>query len=437
MAKRRKLTLTTEILIAMIAGAVLGLVLNLAAGDSAFVRDVLTDGIFAVIGSIFIAALKMLVVPLVFVSLICGVTALGDIAQLGRIGLKALIFYLFTTALAITIALSVAGLIDPGQGFTVGDGTAAFTGKEAPPISQVIMDLVPSNPVAAMADGNMLQIIVFAILLGIAMTLAGERGRHVLNLFTDLNAVMMKMVAIVMRIAPIGVFCLIAKTFASQGIDVIAPLAGYFLTVVLALLIHGLGVFSLVLRLLGGLDPIMFFRKMRAAMVFAFSTASSNATIPVTLDTVENRLGVKNSVASFTVPLGATINMDGTAIMQGVATVFIANVYAVDLGVTQYLAVILTATLASIGTAGVPGVGLIMLSMVLVQVGLPVEGIALIIGVVRLLDMLRTAVNITGDSVATCLIAKCEKAFDMAKFKDPTAGAIEGDVPAASTAQAE
>ena len=437
MAARRKLTLTTEILIAMIAGAVLGLILNVAAADSVFVRDVFTAGIFSVVGSIFVAALKMLVVPLVFVSLICGVTALGDIAQLGRIGLKALVFYLFTTAVAITIALTLAGIIDPGKGFVIGDGSATFTGKQAPPISKVLTDLVPANPVAAMADGNMLQIIVFAILLGIAMTLAGERGKHVLNLFTDFNAVMMKMVGIVMRIAPIGVFCLIAKTFATQGVDVFLPLAGYFLTVVLALLIHALGVFSILMRLVGGLDPIMFFRKMRAAMVFAFSTASSNATIPVTLDTVENRLGVKNSVASFTVPLGATINMDGTAIMQGVATVFIANVYAVDLGVPEYLMVILTATLASIGTAGVPGVGLIMLSMVLVQVGLPVEGIALIIGVDRLLDMMRTAVNITGDSVATCLIAKSEKAFDMERFKDPAAGTIEGDVPAASTAQAE
>jgi DAACS family dicarboxylate/amino acid:cation (Na+ or H+) symporter len=431
------MSLTTEILIAMIAGAILGLILNVTAADSAFVANFVTGGLFSVIGSIFIAALKMLVVPLVFVSLICGVTALGDIAQLGRIGLKALIFYLFTTAVAITIALSLAGLIDPGQGFVIGDGSATFTGKEAPPLGKVITDIVPANPVAAMADGNMLQIIVFAILLGIAMTLAGERGRHVLNLFTDFNAVMMKMVGIVMRIAPIGVFCLIAKTFATQGFDVILPLAGYFLTVVLALLVHGLGVFTLLLSFVGRLNPMMFFRKMRAAMVFAFSTASSNATIPVTLDTVENRLGVKNAVASFTVPLGATINMDGTAIMQGVATVFIANVYAVDLGVPEYLMVILTATLASIGTAGVPGVGLIMLSMVLVQVGLPVEGIALIIGVDRLLDMMRTAVNITGDSVATCLIAKSEKAFDSDRFNDPDAGTIEGDLPLAGAAQEE
>jgi DAACS family dicarboxylate/amino acid:cation (Na+ or H+) symporter len=432
MAKRRKLTLTTEILVAMIAGALVGVLLNWLFSGFAFVDDFVVGGIFSVIGGIFISALKMLVVPLVFVSLVCGVTTLGDVAALGRIGLKALVLYLFTTAVAITIALTVAGVVAPGEGFVIGEAAVTFEGGEAPPLRQVITDLVPSNPVAAFADGNMLQIIVFAIFFGIAMTLAGARGRHVQALFDDLNEVIMRMVGIVMRLAPIGVFCLIARTFATQGIDVILPLASYFLTVVAALLLHALGVYSLLLTFVGRLDPVMFFRKMRAPMVFAFSTASSNATIPVTLDTVEHRLGVRSSVAAFTVPLGATINMDGTAIMQGVATVFIGHVYGADLGLAEYLTVVLTATLASIGTAGVPGVGLIMLSMVLIQVGLPVEGIALIIGVDRLLDMMRTAVNITGDSTVTCLIAKSEKAFDHARFADPAAGVIEGDVPAAS-----
>ncbi len=428
MAKTRKLSLTSEILIAMIAGAILGMVLNWLFSGVAFVDDIIVGGIFSTLGKIFVAALKMLVVPLVFVSLVCGVTTLGDVAALGRIGIKALALYLFTTAVAITIALSLAGIVSPGEGFLIGEGGVEFQGREAPPLSQVITDLVPSNPIAAFADGNMLQIIVFAIVFGIAMTLAGERGRHVQSLFVDLNEVIMKMVGIVMRLAPIGVFCLIARTFANQGIDVILPLASYFLCVAGALLLHALGVFSVLLTVVGRLDPLIFFRKMRAAMVFAFSTASSNATIPVTLETVEHRLGVKNAVASFTVPLGATINMDGTAIMQGVATVFIGHVYAVDLGLTQYLTVILTATLASIGTAGVPGVGLIMLSMVLIQVGLPVEGIALIIGVDRLLDMMRTAVNVTGDAMVTCLIAKSEGALDLAHFADPDAGIVEGDV---------
>lgn len=427
MAKTRKFTLTQEILMAMVAGAALGILINQLFGDTAFVEDIVVGGFLATIGKLFVSGLKMLVVPLVFVSLFCGVTALGDIAALGRIGLKAVLLYLFTTATAITIALTVASIVSPGDGFVV-EGDVAFTGREAPPLSAVISNLVPSNPVAALADGNMLQIIVFSILLGVASTLAGERGEHVRALFADLNEVIMKMVGIVMRLAPIGVFCLIAKTFASQGLDVILPLASYFLCVVVALLLHAFGVFTLLVTFLGRLNPLMFFRKMRAALVFAFSTASSNATIPVTLDTVEHRMGVKNSVASFTVPLGATINMDGTAIMQGVATVFISHVYAVDLGMTEYLTVILTATLASIGTAGVPGVGLIMLSMVLIQVGLPVEAIGLIIGVDRLLDMMRTAVNVTGDAMVTILIAKSEGAFDEAHFNNPDAGVIEGDV---------
>ena len=430
MTARRKLSVTTEILIAMAAGAVLGILLNALFTDSAFVDDIVVDGLFATVGGIFVAALKMLVVPLVFVSLVCGVTGLGDVAALGRIGVKALALYLVTTAVAITIALIIAGIVAPGEGFEIDAGAVAYQGAEAPPLRKVVTDLVPSNPVAAMAEGNMLQIIIFAIVLGVAVTLAGDGGRHVQNVFGDFNEVMMRMVGIVMRIAPIGVFCLIARTFASEGIDVILPLASYFLTVVAALAVHAIGVYGLLLRVVGRLDPLVFYRKMRAAMVFAFSTASSNATIPVTLETVEHRLGVQNSVASFTVPLGATINMDGTAIMQGVATVFISHVYGVDLGLGDYLTVILIAALASIGTAGVPGVGLIMLSMVLIQVGLPVEGIALIIGVDRLLDMMRTAVNITGDSMVSCLVAGSEGALDRSRFADPDAGVIAGDVPA-------
>jgi len=364
----------------------------------------------------------MLVVPLVFVSLVCGVTSLGDMGALGRIGCKALVLYLLTTALAITIALVLAVSVSPGGDFIISGRGESFILSPPPPLSQVLTDLVPSNPIAALADGNMLQIIVFAILFGISMTLAREHSGRIIDFFGDLNGIIMKMVELIMHLAPIGVFCLIARTFTLQGVDVITPLAGYFMVVIAALLLHAGGSFSLLLRLVGDLDPLIFFKKLRAAMAFAFSTASSNATIPATLRAVETRLGVKNSVAAFTVPLGATINMDGTAIMQGVATVFIANVYGIGLGMGDFVTIVLTATLASIGTAGVPGVGLIMLTMVLTQVGLPVEGIALIIGVDRLLDMVRTAVNITGDATVTCLIAKSENALDRDMFNDPAAG---------------
>jgi len=378
-----------------------------------------------VVGSVFVAALKMMVVPLVFVSLVAGVTSLSDLNALGRIGIKALALYLTTTAIAVTIALSLASLVGPGHGFNAGSAAADFTGKAAPPLTQVLIDMVPTNPVAAMAEGNMLQIIVFALLFGVAVTMSGARGKHVLNFFSDLDVVIMHMVEWIMRLAPYGVFALITRTFATQGLDILLPLAAYFLTLTGALAIQVFGVYPLLLKLLASLNPLTFLRKMRDPAAFAFSTASSGATIPVTLRTVEYKMGVKNSVASFTIPMGATINMDGTAMMQGVATVFIANVYGIHLGVSDYLLVVLTATLASIGTAAIPAVGLVTLTMVLGQVGLPVEGIALIIGVDRLLDMMRTVTNVTGDCAVSCIVAKSEKALDQTVFDDPAAGSVE------------
>jgi len=416
--------LTRQIVIAMIAGIMLGVVLN-QLGATPWVRLLLVDGLLHVVGSVFVAALKMMVVPLVFVSLVAGVTSLSDLNALGRIGIKALALYLTTTAIAVTIALSLASLVGPGHGFNAGSAAADFTGKAAPPLTQVLIDMVPTNPVAAMAEGNMLQIIVFALLFGVAVTMSGARGKHVLNFFSDLDVVIMHMVEWIMRLAPYGVFALITRTFATQGLDILLPLAAYFLTLTGALAIQVFGVYPLLLKLLASLNPLTFLKKMRDPAAFAFSTASSGATIPVTLRTVEYKMGVKNSVASFTIPMGATINMDGTAMMQGVATVFIANVYGIHLGVSDYLLVVLTATLASIGTAAIPAVGLVTLTMVLGQVGLPVEGIALIIGVDRLLDMMRTVTNVTGDCAVSCIVAKSEKALDQAVFDDPAAGSVE------------
>ncbi|MEW5966423.1 MAG: dicarboxylate/amino acid:cation symporter [Pseudomonadota bacterium] len=416
--------LTRQIVIAMLAGIVLGVALNLA-GAGPWIQTFIIDGVLHVVGTAFVSALKMMVVPLVFVSLVAGVTALSDLKVLGRIGAKALGLYLATTAVAVTIALTLASLVGPGQGFDAGTTQATFSGKEAPPLTQVLIDLVPTNPVAAMAEGNMLQVIVFALLFGMAITMSGARGKHVLNLFGDLNTVIMHMVEWIMRLAPYGVFALITRTFATQGLDLLLPLAAYFLTLTAALAIQVFVTYPLLLKSLAGLNPVTFLRKMRDPAAFAFSTASSGATIPVTLHTVEKKMGVNNSIASFSVPLGATINMDGTAMMQGVATVFIANVYGVDLSLTDYLLVVLTATLASIGTAAIPAVGLVTLTMVLGQVGLPVEGIALIIGVDRLLDMMRTTVNVTGDAAISCVVAKSEHAFDQSTFDDPDAGSVE------------
>ncbi|MBT9566946.1 MAG: dicarboxylate/amino acid:cation symporter [Thiobacillus sp.] len=424
MARTEPHHLTRQIVIAMLAGTVLGVILNLT-GALSWIQVFVVDGLLQVVGAVFVSALKMMVVPLVFVSLVVGVTALSDLKVLGRIGTKALTLYLATTALAVIIALLLAGMVGPGQGFDAGSTTASFSSKEAPPLTQVLIDLVPTNPVAAMAEGNMLQVIVFALLFGIAVTMSGARGKHVLNFFGDLDTVIMHMVEWIMRLAPYGVFALITRTFATQGLDLLLPLSAYFLALTAALAIQMFVTYPLLLKILAGLNPVTFLRKMRDPAAFAFSTASSNATIPVTLHTVEHKMGVKNSVASFTVPMGATINMDGTAMMQGVATVFIANVYGIDLSMTDYLLVVLTATLASVGTAGVPGVGLVTLTMVLGQVGLPVEGIALIIGVDRLLDMMRTVCNVTGDCVVSCIVAKSEQSFDQAVFDDPDAGSVE------------
>jgi Na+/H+-dicarboxylate symporter len=421
MSYYKNLSFTQKILISMFFGALLGIILNNIDIYHSFINQYLSNGILQVIGKLFVNSLKMLVVPLVFCSITVGITSLGNLSLMGRIGLKAIIIYLLTTAIAISLALIFAILIKPGQGFEI-NNTLQFSAKEAPSLTNVLSSIVPSNPILAMAEGEMLQIILFAIILGIAITITGKKAEVFRKGIESLNEIMMSMVSIIMKLAPLGVFCLIAKTFSTQGIGMIIPLASYFVTVTLVLLVHVLITYSAFLKIIGKVSPILFLKKMRTAIVFAFSTASSNATIPVTLNTVEKRLGVDRSIASFTVPLGATINMDGTAIMQGVATVFIATVYMVDLTMGDYLAVILTATLASIGTAGVPGVGLIMLTMVLTQVGLPVEGVALIIGIDRLLDMMRTAVNITGDSMVSLVTSKSEKSFNLEVFNDPKAG---------------
>lgn len=421
---KTKRSLTSKILFGMFAGILCGFLIRTFLSGNEFIDGYIVNGLFDVGGKIFIASLKMLVIPLVFVSLVCGTSSLKDITTLGRLGGKTLAFYITTTAVAITLALVMGIFFQPGAGADLTSATS-FSTAEAPSLGQVIVGMFPSNPMAAMSQGNTLQVIVFAVLFGIAISLAGEAGQRVANFFNDVNEVIMKLVTILMEVAPYGIFFLMAKLFTGLGLDAIGNLAAYFLVLVGALLIHAFVTYSVLLKVLSGLNPVVFWKKMKDAIMFAFSTASSNATIPVTMETATHRLGVSNKIASFTVPLGATINMDGTAIMQGVATAFIAQAFNVDLSIGDYATVILTATLASVGTAGVPGVGLIMLAMVLNQVGLPLEGIALIMGVDRLLDMIRTAVNITGDSVVTCIVAKSENELDVDTFNNPRAGEIE------------
>ncbi len=415
-------TLTVRILIGMSLGILAGVVLNLIApavlvpGQAPAVPDHwvhhwLTNGVFWLTGQAFLRLLQVIVIPLVLISLICGTAAMEDVVKVGRVGGKTLAFYLATTAIAISLAITLALIVKPGAHFPL-VADVNFEAAPPPPLLQVLLDIVPANIFAAMAQGQMLPIILFAILFGLALTMAGEPGRRLLAVLQDANAVVLKLVWLVMLLAPLGVFALIARTFATQGFGAFAPLAKYFGLVLVTLLIHAMVVYPLLLRLLARLEPRRFLSKVREAQIFAFSTASSNATIPVTYRVVQEKLGVQPSIAAFSVPLGATINMDGTAIMQGAATVFIAQVYGVELSVVQLLTVVLTATLASIGTAGVPAVGLIMLALVLQQAGLPVAGVGLILGIDRILDMARSAVNVTGDCAVACIVARSENELD-------------------------
>lgn len=416
--EKKKIGLTTRIFIALLLGAIVGVVLHYCVLPNDAVQNVLIDGIFYVVGQGFLRLMQMLVVPLVLCSLICGASAIGDTKTLGKVGVRTVVFYIITTALAVAVALTVARIINPGMGMDLNSLEVAETQIATQQTSMVdtLLDIIPKNPIESLATGNMLQIIVFAIIVGIILAKLGDKTQTVHNLFQQGNDIMMEMTMMVMSLAPIGVFCLIARTFSGMGFDAFQPLIKYMAAVMLALVIQCLGVYQILLKVFTGLNPIRFIKKFLPVMGFAFSTATSNATIPLSIDTLERKMGVSRRISSFTIPLGATINMDGTSIMQGVAVVFIAQAYGIALTPMDYLTVIATATLASIGTAGVPSVGLVTLSMVLTSVGLPIEGIGFIMGIDRILDMSRTAVNITGDAVCTIIVAHQNKALNKDVF---------------------
>lgn len=414
---KRKIGLSTQIFIALIGGAVLGVLIHYFMPEG-YLRDtVIINGILYVIGQGFIRLMQMLVVPLVFCSLVCGSMAIGDTKTLGKVGIKTVIFYIFTTAVAVCVALTVASLINPGVGVNLANvETGNVSAGEATSLVDTLLNIIPKNPIGAMADGDMLPIIVFALFVGIMLAKLGSRASNVANFFSQFNDIMMEMTMSVMKAAPIGVFCLISKTFAGIGFDAFLPMLKYMGSVTLALFIQCFIVYQILLFVFTRLNPMKFLKKFFPVMTFAFTTATSNSTIPLSIDTLDKKMGVSRKISSFTIPLGATVNMDGTSIMQGVAVIFIAQVYGIDLSFGNLVTVVVTATLASIGTAGVPSVGLVTLAMVLSSVGLPTEGIALIMGIDRILDMMRTAVNITGDAVCTTIVSHREKALDRAVF---------------------
>ncbi|MGN1166769.1 MAG: dicarboxylate/amino acid:cation symporter [Lachnospiraceae bacterium] len=412
---KKKIGLTSKILIALILGAIFGIILCYLVPSGHLKDDILVEGVLMVIGQGFIRLMKMLVVPLVFCSLVCGSMAIGDTKKLGTVGVRTLIFYLFTTALAITVALGIGNIINPGVGLNMSaiqENAAEVQTMEATSLTDTLLNIIPDNPINSLASGSMLQIIVFALIVGIILAKLGERAETVGNFFSQFNDIMMEMTMMVMSLAPIGVFCLIARTFANIGFSAFVPLAKYMIGVLIALGIQCFVVYLGLLKGFTGLNPFKFIKKFFPVMTFAFSTATSNATIPMSIETLDKKMGVSKKISSFTIPLGATINMDGTAIMQGVAVVFAAQAFGIHLDVMDYITVIGTATLASIGTAGVPSVGLVTLTMVFNSVGLPVEAIGLIMGIDRILDMTRTAVNITGDAVCTTIVAHQNKALD-------------------------
>lgn len=415
--KKKKFGLSQQIFISLIIGIVVGILIHYFMPEGHFRDDILIEGIFYTIGQVFIRLMQMLVVPLVFFSIADGCRNLGDTETLGKVGIRIVAFYICTTALAIFLSLMLARLINPGKGMNLSLGANEFevdSGEEFS-ISKTILNFVPTNPIGALANGEMIQIIIFAVIVGLLIASMEDRLMTLGNVVTEMNDLMMGMTMWVMKLAPIGVFFLITRTFASLGYDVIISMLSYMATVLGGLAVQLILVYMVLLAAFTRVNPINFLKKFAPVMTFAFSTASSNATVPVNIKTLEE-MGVDRKISSFTIPLGATINMDGTAIMQGVAVVFIANAYNIDLTAADFATVILTATIASVGTAGIPSVGLITLSMVLQSVGLPVEGIAMIMGIDRILDMARSAINVSGDASGTIIVANSVGAFDKEKF---------------------
>ena len=415
-SRLKKISLGNWILIGMILGLFAGLILNFYVKDP-FIKDtILMNNVFYLGGNVFIKLMKMLVVPLVFFSIVVGVASISDIKKIGKIGGTTIVIYLITTAVAVTVALAIGMTLKPGIGLDMANIAANSNITAAnQTLPDTILKIIPDNPLNSLANGDMIPIIIFGILVGYILAKLREETDVVNNFFTQSNRIMMEMTSIVMKFAPIGVFCLMAKTFGSLGFDAILPLGKYVLCVLIGLAIQGFVVYPTLLVIFTRLNPIRFFRKFMSVMFFAFSSSTSNATIPLNINKL-NDMGVSRDVSSFTIPLGATINMDGTAIMQGVAVMFAAQAYGIDLGTSALITVIFTAVLASIGTAGVPSVGLVTLTMVFNSVGLPINAIGVIFGIDHILDMFRTAVNVTGDAICTMIVSFRNDSMDKDVF---------------------
>ena len=399
MREKKKISLAMQIFIAMVLAIAAGLLLQ---GRADFANTFIKP-----FGTIFLNLVKFIVVPIVLFSIMCGIISMKDIRKVGSIGLKTVAFYLCTTAFAVTIGL-LGGNLFKGMFPVIATTDLSYEAAASTSFMDTLANIFPSNFVKPMVEANMLQVIVMAVLLGFSIILVGEKNAKVVSAFNDLNEIFMKCMELILKLSPIGVFCLLCPIIATNGAAIIGSLAMVLLTAYICYIVHAVLVYSLSVKAMGGMSPVKFFKGMMPAIIFAFSSASSVGTLPINLSCTE-KLGAKKEVASFVLPLGATINMDGTAIYQGVCAIFIASCYGIQLTLPQMLTIVLTATLASIGTAGVPGAGMVMLAMVLTSVGLPVDGIALVAGVDRIFDMGRTTVNITGDAACAIVVSNIEQ----------------------------
>ena len=405
------MSFTRKIIIAMILGIITGVFLNILSHDVSM-NDSVVINLFDVVSGLFISSLKLVIIPLIFFSIVCGIISLSDDISLSRLGIKTLSLYLFTTVIAISLGLLFSSFIvyEPILLSNLESGVTLENIKSE-------SNIFPTNIFKSLSEGNIIHLLIFSVLIGIAASKVKDKAKTFVNYFNEFNTVINELVKIIISFTPVAVFCILSKTFATQGLETLTPLMGYFFTVVFVLLIHFFITFYLMLKFFTNLNPKNFFTNIKDVIVFTFSTSSSSASIPFTLKTANEKCGINKSISSFTIPLGATINMDGTAIMQGCATFFLASLYGIDLGLSEILTIVGTATIASIGTAGIPSAGIIMLTVIFTQIGIPLEGITLLLGVDRLLDMMRTSVNVSGDLCISCIVASSENKIDETIFK--------------------
>ena len=405
------MSFTKKIIVSMVLGIIFGVFINLIDISQSSTHSIIINGL-DLVSHLFLSALKLIIIPLIFFSIVCGIVSLSKDVSISRLGIKTISLYLITTVIAISLGLLFASLISY-EPVLVTDLNSEINVKDI----QSENNFFPNNIFKSMVDGNIIHLLIFSILIGISASRIKEKIKTFIKYVHEFNEVINELVKIIISFTPLAVFCILSKTFATQGLDTLMPLMGYFMTVVAALILHFFITFSLLLKIFTRLDPIIFYRNIKDVLVFTFSTSSSSASIPFTLKTANEKCGVDKSISTFSIPLGATINMDGTAIMQGCATFFLASLYGIDLGINEILIIVITATIASIGTAGIPSAGIIMLTVIFTQIGIPLEGITLLLGVDRLLDMMRTSVNVSGDLCISCIVASSENKLDHNTFK--------------------